>query len=101
MRSKLVLLPLILFSLTSNASSFYGQIKRLVPDDEGLKVIVNLKDDAHSKSDHTDLFYLENLNRNYEKIYTHLETCQEKHENIGLILEKRPNSTILYIKDLK
>lgn len=101
MRFLIIILQTILFSLAVNASTFTGQIQRLVPDEEGLKVIVSIKDDSHSKGDHTDLFYLENLNRNYEKIYSHLETCQEKHENVSLILEKKANSAILIIKDLK
>lgn len=98
---KLILFQVLVFSCVAHAETFKGKIQNLIPDDEGLKVIVNLSADSHSKEDHTDLFYLENLNRNYEKINDHLEKCHKKHESIELILEKKLGSEILLIKDIK
>lgn len=98
---KLIVFQIIAFSCIANAETFKGKIQNLIPDDEGLKVIVNLSADSHSKEEHTDLFYLENLNKQYEKILNHLESCHKKHENVELILEKKIGTDILSIKDIK
>ena len=95
-----VVIFLVIFSLISSAEIFNGRIKKLIADEEGVKVIVSLDSDSHSSKRHSDIYYLDNLNLKFEKISSHLEKCHQNHQIVKLILEKKADSNILFIKDL-